>query len=170
MVFFYLNVCSKIGCTLSIFVQFFSKSVSVGCLSLIEQVTKQFNLLLCLCIHDFNNTPLLLFMYTFIMHEIVKLFRLYLIPTWDLWISEATVDLTNVITNKSILFVPIFIFSSLSIFYVKLSIFCLSCIFRFLSSIFKVFTSCDNLQRLVQMYCKKTLVSLYMFSQGMNPW
>ena len=69
-------------------------------------------------------------MYVYISYawNIDMMFMIYLITLWDWWINEATVDLTKLISNKSILVIKIFI-------YAKLSLFCFNFIYRFVMGV-----------------------------------
>ena len=65
-----------VGYVLFTFPQFFSKSIPIGSLSLIE-ITKQFIFFVFFNIHNSNNNRLHSRMHTFIMLEILKLFRIF---------------------------------------------------------------------------------------------
>lgn len=64
----------------------------------------------------------------------MKLFRNFLILTRFQWMNEAIIDLTNLITDESMLFISIFMFSKPSISNVNPSISCLCFILKFISS------------------------------------
>ena len=64
----------------------------------------------------------------------MKLFRNFLILTRFQWMNEAIIDLTNLITDESMLFISIFMFSKISISNVNPSISCLCFILKFISS------------------------------------